>query len=560
MKKKRMMRVMALLTAAALCVVPLAGCGGNSTEESVETKEAGAGETAGMEAENGNAAAQEASGDDGRAGYRDELHIVIGTEPTNLDVVMNTATVAVQVAYGTIFESLVTMDENYEPIPELCESWTISDDCMEYHWKLREGVLFHNGEEMTAEDVAASMNRWLANAGNAQTMIGDAQFTAEDTYDVALKMDVPCAYVNELLAGLGQRAVIMPKSVLDSVDETGIVTEYIGTGPYKFVEWKAQQNIHITRNDMYQPYGTQGDFSGWGGYKEAPTKDIYFDVVTDESTVVAGMQTGEYDATLDITSDNITFFEDNEDFTVTGQECEMAFLIFNKKEGLGANQAMRQAVQAVINAEEVMQGVYGGAEMYSLYSSYCFDSIPEWYTEEGSEYYNQGSVENAAAYLEEAGYTPDQTFRILVASDDPAFYNMAIIVQNQLQNAGISCEILSYDWSTFVSVRNDQPENYDAFITSFSPKILPTMNLYLSSTWAGWVSDEKILQDLSAISTETDREQAVKTWTELQKYMYEESVPVVKFGSNKMYMVASSKVEGIRMFEHIIFTNAKVAE
>lgn len=550
MRTKGMKKMMALAMAAALCIALLAGCGGTSAEETVQTES-----TNGQEADT-----PEVSEGGSDEEYREELHIVIGTEPTNLDVVMNTATVAVQVSYGTIFESLVTMNDKYEPIPELCESWSINDDCTEYHWKLREGILFHNGEEMTAEDIAASMNRWLENAGNAQTMIGEAQFEAEDQYNVVLKLDVSCAYVNELLAGLGQRAVVMPKSVLDNVDETGIVSEYIGTGPYKFVDWKAQQSIHITRNDAYQPYGTEGDFSGWGGYKEAGTKDIYFDIVSDESTAVAGMQTGEYDATIDITADNIGAFENNEDFNVVGQECEMAFLIFNKKEGLGANQAMRQAVQAVINSEEVMQGVYGNENMYSLYSSYCFSSIPEWYTEAGSTYYNQGNVEKAKEYLEEAGYTQDQTFKVLVASDDPAFYNMAIIVQNQLQNAGINCEILSYDWATFVSVRNDQPENYDAFITSFSPKILPTMNLYLSSTWAGWVNDERILEDLSAISSGTDREQAVKTWTELQEYMYETSVPVVKFGSSMKYMVTSSKTEGINMFEHIIYTNARIAK
>lgn len=526
MKRRPVSRIMAVMTAIAVSVFPAAGV----------------------------------SASEGDGSYEGELHIAMSSEPTNLDVVVNTATVAVEVAYGTIYESLVTMNENYEPIPELCESWEINDDCTEYSWKLREGVLFHNGEEMTAEDAAASLNRWLANAGNAQTMIGDTEFEAADTYTVTLKMENPCAYVNELMAGLGQRAVIMPKSVLDAVDETGIVSDYIGTGPYKFVDWVDQQSIHITRNEEYQPYGTEGEFSGWGGYKEAATADIYFDIVSDSSTLVAGMQTGEYDATLGISADNIGMFQNNDEFQVTGQECEMAFLIFNKKEGWGDNQAMRQAVQAAVNAEEVMMGVYGDESMYSLYSSYMFESIADWYTDEGSEYYNQNDPEAAKAYLEEAGFTSDDTFRLLVASDDTAFYNMAIIIQNQLENAGINCEILAYDWATFVSVRNDQPENYDAFITSFSPKILPTMNLYLSSTWAGWVDDERILDDLSAISADTSKENAAETWVNLQKYMYEESVPVVKLGSSMSFMVSSAKTEGLEMFEHIIYTNAKVAK
>lgn len=552
MRKKTVKRIMALMTATAMAVLSLTGCGGASSGSSEAATDSGnSGESKAASTEGGAQTSTE---------YRDDIHIALGTEPTNLDIVVNTATVASEVAYGTIFESLVTMNGDYEPIPELCESWTVSDDCKEYTWKLREGVKFHNGAEMTSEDVAASMNRWLENAGNAQTMIGDTKFEATDTYSVSLKMSNPCAYVNELIAGLGQRAAVMPKSVIDSIDDTGIVSEYIGTGPYKFVDWKAQQSIHITKNDDYKPYGTAGDFSGWGGYKEAGIKDVYFDIVTDESTLVAGLQTGEYDATTGVSSDNLATFMNNSDYKVEGQETEMSFLIFNKKEGLGANQAMRQAVQAIVNAGDVMQGVYGSEDMYSLYSSYDFESIPQWFTDEGSEYYNQGNADAAKKYLGEAGYTSDQTFRILVASDNEEFYNMAVIVQNQLQTAGVSCDILSYDWSTFVSVRNDQPEKYDAFITSFSPKIIPTMNLYLSSTWAGWVSDERILGDLASISSETDKDKAVATWKELQKYMYETSVPVVKFGSAKEYMVCTSKAEGLNIFEHIIYSNAKIAK
>ena len=92
----------------------------------------------------------------------------------------------------------------------------------------------------------------------------------------------------------------------------------------------------------------------------------------------------------------------------------------------------------------------------------------------------------------------------------------------------------------------------NAFITNFSPKILPTMNLYLSSTWA-YVSDERILGDLASISNDVSKENAVATWVALQKYMYETSVPVVKFGNSKSFMVASSKIEGLTLFEHLIY-------
>ena len=79
-----------------------------------------------------------------------------------------------------------------------------------------------------------------------------------------------------MIAGLGQQAVIMPASVIGAVGEGELVQEYIGTGPYVYDEWKADQFIRLKANPDYQPYGTEGDYSGWGGYKTAWYDEVYF--------------------------------------------------------------------------------------------------------------------------------------------------------------------------------------------------------------------------------------------------------------------------------------------
>lgn len=543
----------ALILTAALTAASLAGCGSGS-----ETKEAGA---AGSTAAAGSTdAAAGKTSEEKKGDFKDEIHVVLSSSPSHLDIVMTTEDVAAAVAQGTIFEQLVALNEQYEAVPELAESIDVSEDTKEYIYHLRQGVKFHNGEEMKADDVVASMNRWIEAASNAKAMVGDARFEKVDDYTVKISMDAPCAYLNELIAGLGNRAAIMPASAIEGADPTtGIVKEYIGTGPYKFDKWEEDQYIRIVKNEEYTPYGTDGDYSGWAGYKNAYTPTVYYDIVTDPGTVTAGLQTGEYDVAVDISYDNIDMFKNNEDFQVQQTLGEEAMLIFNKKEGMGADEKIRQAVQAALNCDDIMLAAYSKPEFYELYSSYMFREQSDWYSEEGSGCYNANDPEKTKALLEEAGYN-GEPFKLLVASDSQDFYKMAVVVKSQLEAAGMNCELLTYDWSTFVGIRNNEPDQYNAFITSFSPKVMPSMNLYLSSEWAGWCTDETIQEGLVSINTDTSKENAIKTWNELQKYMNETSVPVAKFGSNFRFMVCKAGFEDLGFFEKPIVVNAKLYE
>ena len=555
MKKRAVSAVLAVVLAASL----MTGCGG-SGNSAPETQAAGSSQETEAQAEtekpdDGAGTAAEQGGD-----FKDEIHIVIDSNPSSLDIAVTTEDVAANVAQGTIFEQLVAIDDQYMPVPELAEKVDISDDTTEYTYHLRQGVKFHNGEEMKADDVVASMNRWIEAASNAQAMVGDARFEKVDDYTVKIKMAAPCAYLNELIAGLGNRAAIMPKSVIDAADpDTGLVKEYIGTGPYMLDEWEQDQYIKLVKFEDYQPYGTDGDYSAWVGYKHAYTPTVYYDIVVDSSTVIAGLQTGEYDAAFDINYDNIDMFRNDENFKVEQTLGEEAMLIFNKKEGMATDEKIRQAVQAALNCDDIMMAAYSRPEFYELYGSYMFKEQSDWYTEEGSEYFNENNPERAKQLYDESEYS-GETFKVLVASDSPDFFSMAVVVQNQLEAAGIPCELLTYDWSTFVDIRNNEPDQYNAFITSFAPKVIPTMNLYLSSDWAGWCTDERIQEGLVSINTDTSKDNAVATWVDLQKYMLETSVPVVKFGSTIRFMVCKSGFDGLGFFERPLVVNARLYE
>src|SRR5699024_7019348 len=213
-----------------------------------------------------------------------ELRVAHNAQPPTLDPHMTTAGVTSDMS-RIAFETLLTVDFDYQPMPMLAESVEESDENKVFTFHLREGVTFHNGKEMTSEDVVASMNRWLEYSGVASEAFDDAQFEEIDEYTVVLELEESSSIALDVLASKEQFAAIMPKVIIDEADAEG-VNELIGTCPFEFVEWAQDQYVHYTKFDDYQLLDSPAD--GLGGKKEALVKDIYFDIVPDASTRVAG--------------------------------------------------------------------------------------------------------------------------------------------------------------------------------------------------------------------------------------------------------------------------------
>jgi peptide/nickel transport system substrate-binding protein len=205
--------------------------------------------------------------------YRNELNIAITAQPPTLDSAMTVSQVGLSIATN-IFEQLYTLNKDYTPVPDLAESVSISPDGLTYTFLLRRGVYFHNGKELKAEDAAASMNRWLANSSRAKSLLTNSQFDVVDDYTVALTVEYPASDVLIILATYAQFPSIMPKEIIDATPAGQMVTEYIGTGPYKFGEWKQDQYLRLDRYDQYQSRTEEP--SGFSGRKSAATEYLYF--------------------------------------------------------------------------------------------------------------------------------------------------------------------------------------------------------------------------------------------------------------------------------------------
>src|SRR3989449_11329099 len=193
-------------------------------------------------------------------------------EPPALDAHWTTATIT-EVLTNHVYEGLYSLDSSNRPIPMLAEGHTVSKDGLVYSFKLRQGIKFHNGKEMTSEDVVASLGRW-----GKQSIYGKALFAqvselkAVDKYTVELRLKEKSAIVLISLAVPNNFGAIYPKEIAEKFPPEQKATEWIGTGPFKLAEWKPDQYIRMVRFDDYKSRNEKPN--GYGGGQTAHADGI----------------------------------------------------------------------------------------------------------------------------------------------------------------------------------------------------------------------------------------------------------------------------------------------
>src|SRR5699024_8964730 len=258
-----------------------------------------------------------------------EVRMAYDSIPPTLDPHMSTATATFDFA-TQIFEPLYAIDSDYEPQPILAESHEESDDGKMVTIHLREGVKFHNGEELTAEDVVASMDKWVEQSTIGSANLSEAEFEAEEDYTVTIHLEEANPFILDTLATPQQFAGIIQKEIVDNASKDGI-TEYIGTGPFKVESYDDTQQLHLKKYEDYQSVDTPSD--GLSGEKEVKIDDLYIDIVTDETIRVSGLQTGEYDIAARLPYDNAEELKSDDNIKTFAEPFEFKERWFNKKDG-----------------------------------------------------------------------------------------------------------------------------------------------------------------------------------------------------------------------------------
>ncbi len=467
------------------------------------------------------------------------LKVALIGEPPTLDIHQTTATIVSLVTWH-MYESLFTWDADFQIIPLLAEGHEVSDDGLTNTITIRQGVSFHNGDEMTAADVAASIDRWGQISGLGKNLVAAiAETTIVDDYTLEYTMNDPVGTFAVILARQNQGCAIYPKSVIDAVGVEKIEDGFIGTGPYKFKERQADRYTRVERFEEYA--ALEGDPNGYGGTKYQYVDVIEFIPAPDEAARIAGLQAGDYHYLESISTDQYEALKDDD--SVVAELLPASgwdIFVLNTKSGLMQDVKIRQAVQAALDHEPILiagqgQGFYRMDPSIMLQETAFHSTVSE-------ELYNRSDPEAAKQLLEEAGYdgTP---VRFMCTQEYLDQYNQAVVGSQQLEAAGFTIDLQVYDWATLVDRRGDE-NLWDIFTTGIAFRVDPvTLPMLQGVSWPGWWATDAKVEAVTRLQSESDFDARYAAFEDVQKLYYDE-VPAIKLGDTLGVSAYAPKLKG----------------
>lgn len=375
---------------------------------------------------------------------------------------MSSSTISTRNIAMNIYETLMTRDENNNPILELAEQMTEAPDHLTFTFKLRQGIVFHNGKPMTSADVAASFDRY-AKVGNQRSILNNvAGWDAPDPATFVIRMKIAQPTFIESLSSFSVPIVVIPAENRDVPAQQ--LTQPIGTGPFQLVESVPGSFVKLKRYDGYKPNTAFEQKTGFGGYKQACLSTVTFRIVTEPGARVAGLKTGELHVVEDLPTKSLPDLKADPKIAILPlKNWWIQISTPNTSAPPTDNILFRQAVQAALDMDEIMDAASDGN--YSLNVGFQYPNQPS-YTDSGKETYNIKDAAKAKALLAKSGYKGEPVI-LLTNKDYPPMYNSALVMQQQLQSVGINAQMKVVDWPTSVQMSQVSDTSWNFFYTGW---------------------------------------------------------------------------------------------
>lgn len=454
------------------------------------------------------------------------LRVAAAADMTTMDVTKTTNDYMVPMnVFDRLFEVEVQPDGSSQIVPSLCEDHTVSEDGKTYHFVLKEGVTFSNGNPLTASDVQYTFE-WLLTAGGVNDDVAlevegaqalkDGQADSlsgfhvidDRTFEITLS-NANAGFLAELT---GPAMSIVDGESMEQAKNFGIACEdTIGTGPYKITEWVVNDHYTLEYNDRY-----------WG--EEPSVKKVIVSIIPDASTQNLMYQNGELDIldleNLDSAIVESTYKTVYADRLLKASRVGITYMSFNANNPYLSDVNVRRAIQMAVDVDTIVSSVYGGDAVVEN------GIIPTGVWGHNDELQRAPfDVEGAKSLLKEAGYAEGE-ISFEMAMDASSTGNLQLvyqIVQQNLKEIGIDAKIATYDASAWLDLRKSG--QMDSFLGTWTMDYNDPANVmrtFFGSEQNAKIrslnyADKAIMDRVAAASAITDDAKRMQEYQDLEK-------------------------------------------
>lgn len=444
---------------------------------------------------------------------KNDLTIALSADIASLDPQGHNDTKSERVSF-LLFNRLFRLNTDFEVVPDLAEKWEQPSDT-EWVIKIKEGVKFHDGTEITAEDVKFSLERSLTQPKVQHVLSEVESIEVVDNYTV--KITTKSAFAPFLYTLVHAGASILPKAYVESGDN---FAKPVGSGPYTLVEWASGDKIVLKKNEAYFDADNMGQM-----------ETITFRVIPEGTSRTIALETGEVDIVDELQTIDISKIEENEKLKLyTKPSTRIDYFGMNNEKAPFDNQLVRQAMNYAIDKQAIMTVAINGAgiEAKSVLASTMLGYKEANYTYDPAK---------AKELLKEAGL--EEGFEISLWASGDERKRIAEVIQANLLEVGITANIEMLEWGTYIDKL--MKGEHQSFVLGWTSNPDPDSTLtplYYSESIGGMnfsrTNDKKVDEFILSARGELDLDKRVATYNEFHEYIMDRAPIVPLFVKNNV--------------------------
>jgi peptide/nickel transport system substrate-binding protein len=465
-----------------------------------------------------------------------EIVIASVQGPPSLDAHVTNAQVARNITLH-IYETLYARNENAEPVPDLAEGVSVSDDGLTYTFKLRQGVKFHNGKEMTSADVVASVERYRKIGVSPALVAAIDTVSAVSPYEVAIKLKVKqSVFLDNISSPRAPIAIYPAEEAAKGANEI----QYIGTGPFKFVEYKPDSHVTLEKFADYVPNPAYQKRDGLAGKKEVLIDRVTFRFIPEAGARTAALESGAVQIVETVDGPTAERLRKDSKYVVH-DVLPFAFQVikFNHAQAPSDDVNFRKAVQAALDMQEVMEISYAGINQVD--GGWVFPKSA-FGTGAGLDQYNVADFDKAKEFLSKSAYK-GETVTFITDNLRPNV-DIATVVQARLAEIGVKVDIKVADWPTTSKIGFTKT-GWNFWTHGFGIEPFEGPGTVMSAFVGGnaqMVADPEIDRIAKEFYATLDDGQKKELFKQFQQRMYDNMV-AIKAGNYGLFQVTSDKVK-----------------